>query len=230
MWKEQTEIFYLTEPNENGVLPQDSTYLTLKDIDLTKYKNQAHVGGIYKDYNQEQITKMQVSKQADVMVLFYLLEDLFPREVKVASFNYYEPRCLHDSSLSLCTHSMLSADVGNVEQGYRMFQKACMIDLDNANPHSSDAGIHAASMGGLWQCAVQGFGGLRMLGGKLRISPNMPQAWRSLRYTAMWQGQRIAVTAEQDRVELVNETGTGPVDVEVWGTAYTLTDRLTVTK
>jgi hypothetical glycosyl hydrolase len=85
-------------------------------------------------------------------------------------------------------------------------------------------------MGGLWQCAVQGFGGLRMLGGKLRISPNMPQAWRSLRYTAMWQGQRIAVTAEQDRVELVNETGTGPVEVEVWGTAYTLTDRLTVTK
>ena len=230
VWKEQTEIFYLTKPNENGVLPQDSTYLTLKDIDLTKYKNQAHVGGIYKDYNQEQITKMQVSKQADVMVLFYLLEDLFPREVKVASFNYYEPRCLHDSSLSLCTHSMLSADVGNVEQGYQMFQKACMIDLDNANPHSSDAGIHAASMGGLWQCAVQGFGGLRMLGGKLRISPNMPQAWRSLRYTAMWQGQRIAVTAEQDRVELVNETGTGPVEVEVWGTAYTLTDRLTVTK
>ncbi|MBQ9267970.1 MAG: glycoside hydrolase family 65 protein [Oscillospiraceae bacterium] len=229
-WAYASAFMFLTKPNENGVLPQDSTYLTLQDIDLTKYKNQAHVGGIYKDYNQEQITKMQVSKQADVMVLFYLLEDLFPREVKVSSFNYYEPRCLHDSSLSLCTHSMLSADVGNVEQGYQMFQKACMIDLDNANPHSSDAGIHAASMGGLWQCAVQGFGGLRMLGGKLRISPNMPQAWNSLRYTAMWQGQRIAVTAEQNRVELVNETGSGPVEVEVWGAAYTLTDRLTVTK
>ena len=38
------------------MLPQDSTYLTLEDIDLTKYKKQAHVGGIYKDYNQEQIT------------------------------------------------------------------------------------------------------------------------------------------------------------------------------
>lgn len=49
-----------------------------QDIDLSKYKKQAHVGGIYKDKNQEQITKIQVSKQADVMVLFLLLEELFP--------------------------------------------------------------------------------------------------------------------------------------------------------
>ena len=230
VWKDQTVKFYLTKPNENGVLPQDSTYLTLKDIDLTKYKKQAHVGGIYKDYNQEQITKMQVSKQADVMVLFYLLEDLFPREIKVSSFNYYEPRCLHDSSLSLCTHSMLSADVGNVDMGYELYKKACLIDLDNKAPHSSDAGIHAASCGGIWQCAVQGFGGLRMLGGKLRISPNLPEEWKSLDYTAMWQGQRIAVHATADTVDLVNETGNGPIEVEVWGSTYTFTDRLSVTK
>ena len=230
VWKEQTGRFYLTQPNENGVLPQDSTYLTLKDIDLSKYKKQAHVGGIYKDYNQEQITKIQVSKQADVMVLFYLLEDLFPREVKVSSFNYYEPRCLHDSSLSLCTHSMLSADVGNVDMGYDLYKKACLIDLDNRAPHSSDAGIHAASCGGIWQCAVQGFGGLRMLGGKLRISPNLPEAWNALDYTAMWKGQRIAVHATADTVKLVNETGAGPIDVEVWGKFYTFTDRLEVTK
>ena len=230
VWKDQTVKFYLTKPNENGVLPQDSTYLTLKDIDLTKYKKQAHVGGIYKDYNQEQITKMQVSKQADVMVLFYLLEDLFPREIKVSSFNYYEPRCLHDSSLSLCTHSMLSADVGNVDMGYELYKKACLIDLDNKAPHSSDAGIHAASCGGIWQCAVQGFGGLRMLGGKLRISPNLPEEWKSLDYTAMWQGQRIAVHAAADTVDLVNETGNGPIEVEVWGSTYTFTDRLSVTK
>ena len=179
-WAEQVGNIFLTQPNENGVLPQDSTYLTLQDIDLSKYKEQAHVGGIYKDYNQEQITKIQVSKQADVMVLFLLLEELFPNQVKLASWDYYEPRCLHDSSLSLSTHSILASDIGDPELGYEMFRKACLIDLDNTNPHSSDAGIHAASYGGLWQCAVQGFGGLRMLGGKLRISPNLPKAWNKL--------------------------------------------------
>ena len=229
-WAEQVDNIFLTQPNENNVLPQDSTYLTLKDIDLSKYKQQAHVGGIYKDYNMEQITKIQVSKQADVMVLFYLMEDLFPKEVKLASWDYYEPRCLHDSSLSLSTHSVLASDIGDPELGYQMFEKACLIDLDNANPHSSDAGIHAASYGGLWQCVVYGFGGLRMLGGKLRISPNMPKAWNKLRYTILWKGQKLAVTATADSVDIVNETGSDPVTVEIWGQERTFTNTVSVNK
>ena len=107
-WVEQVDLIFLTQPNEDGVMPQDSTYLTLEDIDLSKYKKQAHMGGIYKDYNQEQITKIQVSKQADVMVLFLLMEELFPHQVKLSSWDYYEPRCLHDSSLSLSTHAVLA--------------------------------------------------------------------------------------------------------------------------
>lgn len=225
-WAEQVDNIFLTQPNENGVLPQDSTYLTLKDIDLAKYKQQAHVGGIYKDYNQEQITKIQVSKQADVMVLFLLLEELFPHQVKLASWDYYEPRCLHDSSLSLSTHSVLASDIGDPELGYEMFRKACLIDLDNANPHSSDAGIHAASYGGLWQCVVQGFGGLRMLGGKLRISPNLPKAWKKLSYTLLWKGQKLAVTVTPGMVEIVNQTGNGSVALESWGKDYTFEKEL----
>lgn len=229
-WSEKRGKILLPQPTENNVLPQDSTYLTLKDIDLSKYKAQAHVGGIFKDYNQDQITKIQVSKQADVMVLFYLLEDLFPKEVKLASWDYYEPRCLHDSSLSLSTHSVLASDIGDPELGYQMFRKACLIDLDNDNPHSSDAGIHAASYGGLWQCVVYGFGGLRMLGGNLRITPNMPKAWNKLRYTILWKGQKLSVTATADRVEITNETGTAPITVEIWGKEYTFMDKVSVTK
>ena len=227
-WAEQREKIFLTQPNEDGVLPQDSTYLTLEDIDLSKYKSQAHVGGIYKDYNQEQITKIQVSKQADVMVLFLLLEELFPHQVKLSSWDYYEPRCLHDSSLSLSTHSVLASDIGDPELGYRMFRKACLIDLDNDNPHSSDAGIHAASYGGLWQCVVWGFGGLRMLGGKLRISPNLPKAWNKLSYTLLWKGQKLNVTVTPKMVQITCEKQATPVTLEVWGTEYDFREELVV--
>ena len=220
---EQVDLIFLTQPNEDGVLPQDSTYLTLEDIDLSKYKSQAHVGGIYKDYNQEQITKIQVSKQADVMVLLLLLEELFPHQVKLASWDYYEPRCLHDSSLSLSTHSVLASDIGDPELGYEMFQKACLIaSWTTPTPHSSDAGIHAASYGGLWQCVVQGFGGLRMLGGKLRISPNLPKAWKKLSYTLLWKGQKLAVTVTPGMVEIVNQTGNMPITLEVWDENHTI--------
>lgn len=228
MWEEKAGRIFLTQPNENGVLPQDATYLTLPEIDLSKYKNQAHVGGIYKDYNQEQINRIQVSKQADVMVLFYLLEDLFSQEVKRASYDYYERHTLHDSSLSLSTHSVLASDIGAQEQGYRMFRKACEIDLGNDNPHSSDSGIHAAACGGLWQCAVYGFGGLRMLGEKLRIAPHLPEAWNRLRYSFCWKGQTISAVITKDAVELTNETGTAPVELEVCGQTCTLEHRLKV--
>lgn len=214
-WEENVERIYLTQPNESGVLPQDATYLTLKDIDLTKYKQQAHVGGIYKDYNQDQITQIQVSKQADVMVLFYLLEEQFSHEVKHASWDYYEPRTLHDSSLSLSTHSVLACDIGDTELGYQMFRKACDIDLGNDDPHSSDAGIHAASYGGLWQCVVYGFGGVRMLDGRLRITPKLPKAWSKLAYTILWQGQKLVVTVTKDEVSIINKTGTKPVALEI---------------
>ncbi len=153
-WKEALPRVFLTRPNENGVLPQDSTYLTLPDVDLTKYRNQAFVGGIYEDYNQEQIIRMQVTKQADVMMLFCLLEEQFLESVKKASWDYYEPRTLHDSSLSLSTHCVLACDIGDLRLAYEMFEKACRIDLSNDDPHSSDAGIHAASLGGLWQCVT----------------------------------------------------------------------------
>ena len=217
VWKEKLKCIFLTQPNEQNVLPQDSTYLTLKDIDLTKYKKQAHVGGIFKDYNQEQITKIQVSKQADVMVLFYLLEEQFSQEVKKASWDYYEPRCLHDSSLSLSTHSVLACDIGDTELGYEMFRKACGIDLSNDDPHSSDAGIHAASYGGLWQCAVYGFGGLRMVGGSLRIRPHLPKAWNSLRYTILWQGQELHIQITKESVQVKNITGTKAVKLNICG-------------
>ncbi len=229
-WVEKKPRIFLTQPNEQGVLPQDSTYLTLKEIDLSKYKKQEFVGGIYKDYNMEEIRQIQVSKQADVMVLFYILEDQFSYDVKVASYNYYEPRCLHDSSLSFSTHSLLASDIGNKKLGYEMFQKACLIDLDNNKPHSSDEGIHAAAMGGLWECVVYGFGGVRMIGGKLRISPALPDAWNKLTYTILWHGQELAVTVNPDSMTIVNKTGKEPVSVEVWNQQYEFTDKLEVTR
>ena len=225
-WKETLPRIFLTQPNENGVLPQDATYLTLPEIDLTKYRNQTHVGTIYKDYNQEQIIRMQVTKQADVMVLFYLLEEQFSAGVKKASWDYYEPRTLHDSSLSLSTHSVLACDIGDVALGYKMFEKACLIDLSNDDPHSSDAGIHAASYGGLWQCVVYGFGGLRMIGGKLRVSPALPETWNRLRYRFFWKGQWISAEITKAGVTLVNEIGAAPVEVEIWGETHVFTDRI----
>ena len=213
-WTAKVDKIFLPVPGEDGVLPQDSTYLTLKDIDLSKYRAQDFVGGISRDYNLKQINQIQVSKQADVLVLFFLLEDLFPAEVKKATWAYYSARTLHDSSLSLCTHAVLAADMKEKDLAYDMFEKSTKIDLGPVMT-TSDAGIHAASFGGIWQGVVYGFGGLRMLGGKLRIDPMLPDAWDSLSYTLWWKGQKLSVEITKDKVTVTNLTGKDPVELQL---------------
>lgn len=215
-WENGCNKIFLPAPNSENVLPQDDRYLSCKDIDLEKYKKQEHVGGITRDYNLEQINQIQVSKQADCLVLFFLLENEFPQEVKKASWAYYEKRTLHDSSLSLSTHSVLASDMGEKKLAYDLFKKASMIDLGSFMG-SSNAGIHAASFGGVWECVVYGFGGVRMLDGKLRIRPTLPDEWNKLSYTIIWKGQKLAVEATKDGVDVKNLTKTAEVEVEING-------------
>lgn len=226
-WTEKVDKVFLPIPNECKVLPQDSTYLTLKDIDLSKYMAQDFVGGIFRDYNLTQINQIQVSKQADVLVLFFLLEDLFPHEVKAATWAYYSARTTHDSSLSLCTHAVLAADMREKEEAYKLFKKSTEIDLGPVMT-TSNAGIHTASFGGIWQGVVYGFGGLRMLGGKLRIHPFLPDEWTKLTYTIIWHGQNLQVCATHENVTVRNLTATEKVELELCGQEVQLDGELTV--
>ena len=135
------------------------------------------------------------------MNLFLLREELFPLEVKKASFRYYEPFCVHESSLSLCAYSMLAADCGEEEQAYALFERARAIDL-GSNMKSSDEGIHAASLGGVWQCCVLGFCGVRLCGDKLRIVPNLPKSWESATARIWWRGSNLELTVTHRDVTL----------------------------
>ena len=144
--------------------------------------------------------------------------------MKKATFDYYEARTLHDSSLSLSTHSVQACDLGEDEMAYDLFRKASVIDL---GPYmgSSNAGIHAASFGGVWHCAIYGFGGLRMLDGKLRIRPRLPKGWDKLSYTLLWKGQKLQVTVTQEKLTVQNLTQTATVELELNGTQCTLGDQ-----
>lgn len=226
-WEEKLDRIYLPQPREDKVIPQDRTYLTLKDIDLTKYKNQENVGTIYRDYNQEQISHMQVSKQADILIMFLLLENQFAADVKRANWNYYEPRTLHDSSLSLSTHCILANDMGNRDLAYKLFQQAAAIDV-GPNMKTSDAGIHAASLAGVWQSVVFGFGGVRMLDGNLRIDPALPDAWTGLDFYMYWHGQKLHVRLTHTQVIIENLTGTEAVELTVRGQSCRVQDKISV--
>ncbi|WP_419885105.1 glycoside hydrolase family 65 protein [Paenibacillus sp. B-A-8] len=226
-WEDKSKQIYLPQPDMHSfIIPQDDTYLNKQIIDLKKYRDQEQVASILADYSMTQLSEIQVSKQADILVLFYLLEDWFSKETKAANWHYYEPKTLHDSSLSLSTHSMLASDVNELELAYDMFAKAARIDL-GTNMHSCDEGIHSASIGGIWKTAIMGFGGVRSWEGSLRLNPKLPQAWERLSFPLAWQGERLQVTVTRSKLEVERLTsGFGELTLLIHGREYVLKDRI----
>ena len=219
---------FLHSLNEEGILPQDDTFLSKPQLDIEEYKSSPLVNQIFKDYNLDQINEFQVSKQADVLLLMTIFFEEYAEEDVMSNFEYYEKRTLHDSSLSLSTHSILASLLGNSELAYDFFKKLITIDLGK-NMHSSDQGIHSASMGGVWQSVVLGFGGLKydMSHQELHINPKLPESWDSLTYQFYYQGNKLEVNVTHDYFKVTNLSQNGEnVDFYYQGVKYSLNDKI----
>ena len=86
----------------------------------------------------------------------------------------------------------------------------------------------AASFGGIWQCTVNGFAGVRVVGGKLRIQPNLPDAWSSLKAKIFWKGQELQLTVTKNSLTVTRLTGNQPTTFLMNGTEHTFTDEITL--
>jgi kojibiose phosphorylase len=149
----------------------------------------------------ERLRRTQVVKQADVLMLGVLLPDEVDPEVQAVNYRYYEPRTSHGSSLSPAMHALVAARVGDLDDALGYFHLAGGVDLDNRMGNAAD-GVHIATMGGLWQAAVFGFGGVRADGDAVRIDPRLPPGWAALTFPVRWRGTRISVEVRADVVAL----------------------------
>ena len=175
------EKAYLPEANADGIIYQYDRFEDKKDLDITPYKMAEEVMTIYNDYSYTELSDFKLSKQADFVMLMYLLQDLFDEETKVKNFNFHEAHCLHDSSLSKCMHTIVASDLGLNEIAKELYEGSLHIDL-GTNMKSSNSGIHAASMGGIYLATVSGFGGVKITEKGLVVKPNLPQSWESLNF------------------------------------------------
>jgi kojibiose phosphorylase len=220
-WKEKVRKIYFPVDKATGYIHQYEGFTDKKMIDLSKYKGK--VGAIMEDYSWEDVVHSQVLKQADVVMLLYLGGNDFSRETKKTNWDYYEPKTLHDSSLSAGIHAIVAADMGDVEKGYEYFQKSIRIDLGK-NMQSCDDGLHAASHGGNWQAIVNGFGGVHISSdSNLRINPRLPKAWKSLKFNLTWRGTKCCIDITIKELFLKPQSVIEkPFYVEVYGKKYFL--------
>ena len=220
-WKEKADKIYIGMDKASGFIHQYEGFTDKREVDLLKYKGK--VGAITQDYNWEEITQMQVLKQSDIIMLLYLLGDDFSQETKRLNWDYYEPRTLHDSSLSQSIHAILALDIDDVEKGYEYFERSIRIDLGE-NLKSSWDGLHAASLGGNWQAAVNGFGGVRITNdGKLKINPHLPKRWKNLKFKITWREEKYSIEITKNKIAFKPLSSIRrPLLVEIYGKDYFL--------
>ncbi len=205
-WLDKIDKLYLPPINSAGLLPQDDTYLELPTIDVEKYKQSQTRADIIKDYNMEQIAHLQVSKQADVVVLMNIFDSLFTPQEMLKNFQYYESRCLHDSSLSLSMYSLAAFRIGEISCALNMMRRAQKIDLNN-NPLAAPDGIHAASMGGIWQTTIFGVAGVRLDKSELEINPVHQSDIQRIMFKISFRGRILKVDISANEICLTLESG-----------------------
>ena len=175
---------------------------------------------INQHWSWDRILRSCFIKQADVLQGFYVFEDQFDRETLERHFDFYEPRTVHESSLSPCVHAILASRLGRTEKAYEMYLRTSRLDLDDYN-HEVDEGLHITSMGGTWMSVVHGFGGLRITDGLLSFDPVLPPGWKTLSFKILYRGRTLNVHIENTKTTIENLEGDG-LDLRLWGTAMHL--------
>lgn len=195
-----------------GIHPQDEHFLDREVWDLSR--TPIELRPLLLHYHPLVIYRFQVLKQADVVLALYLQGDRFSAEEKKADFDYYDPITTGDSTLSAVVQSVMAAEVGYHEAAMKYFRSALYVDLANLHGNTVD-GLHVASMGGVWQALVNGFGGMRDHGGRLSFDPRLPVDWPSLSFPLRWQGVTADVTVTQETLTVAvrGEEGEFPVRV-----------------
>lgn len=197
-------------PNENNLIAQDDTYLTLKTIDLEEYKQPGNVGLINKVYSMQEKCEIQVGKQADTLLLFKMFKNDYDDQTKLDNYLYYEDKCLHDSSLSMVTHSIIASDLNMIENAFGFFKDSLKIDY-LGSLSSSDEGIHFASMGGHWLNVVRGFAGI-YVEDKLYINPKLPTEVNEVEFNYCYLGVNLKILVTNECVNIKNQSS---IDVEL---------------
>ena len=161
---------------------------------------------LYEHWSYDRIYRTDMIKQPDVLMMLYLYNSSFSEAVKRINYDYYEPRTIHESSLSPAIHSILAAELGNMEDAVRFFGYATRLDLDNYNRNTRE-GLHITSIAMAWANIVYGFAGLRSDGDTLRFAPRLPDRWREVRFAVAYRGRVIRVAMDREKTLFTLESG-----------------------
>ncbi len=216
--------------HEDGILTQFEGYEDLEEFDWEGYRKK--YGDIHRldrilEAEDDTPNRYKLSKQADVLMLFYLfsaeeLEAIFQRlgyefkpDLIPKTIDYYERRTSHGSTLSSVVHSWVLAR--SLRPGsWELFTKALESDVADVQGGTTPEGIHLGAMAGTVDLVQRCYTGLETRGDILWLNPQLPEYLRRLELRLCYRGHCIELELTPNRIQVSSHpTVARPVKIRV---------------
>lgn len=215
-WKQKAEDMYISFNEDTKLFEQHDGYYNLPYVDVKAIPHTQFP--VYNNWEYGKIFRTSMIKQPDVLLFLFFFSQEFSMDVKRANYDYYEPRCSHESSLSPSIHSILACELGKVDEALEFSQYASRLDLDDYN-RNTHQGLHITSMAATWMNIVYGFGGMRTDGDNIVFNPVLPDNWKSYTFKVTYNHSVLEVKVEKGKATF-KTLDDGEVTLNILGNLY----------
>ena len=200
----------------DGIISQFDGYERLKEFSWEAYRERyGNIGrlDLILQAEGDSTNDYRLSKQADVLMLFYLfsaeeLRALFermgyelPPETIPRTVEFYLARTSHGSTLSRLVHGWVLARTDRT-RSWSLFEQALEADLEDTQGGTTREGIHLGAMAGTADMVLRCYGGLETRDGILWLNPLLPRELPEAEFRLRYRGQPIDVRITHESVRI----------------------------
>ncbi len=205
--------------HDDQIISQFEGYEKLKEFDWEGYQKK------YKDIQRldrileaegDSPNNYKVSKQADLLMIFYLLsnEELqklfnqlgyeYSEDLAKKNINYYLKRTCHGSTLSRIVHSWVLSRIDK-KASWGLFCNALESDVADIQGGTTQEGIHLGAMAGTVDLVQRCFSGIVPQGDTLSFDPFLPEDLQCLCFHLHYRGHSIEVEITQSTLKITSK-------------------------
>lgn len=229
-WEHVTRRMFV--PFHDDVISQFEGYEKLAELDWAHYRRR--YGNIQRldrilEAEDDSVNNYKASKQADALMLFYLLssEELLsllgrlgyrfaPQQIP-KTVGYYLARTSHGSTLSAVVHAWVLARA-NRQMAMDYFDTVLKSDIADVQGGTTSEGIHLAAMAGSVDLLQRCFTGLEMRDDRLILGPLWPETLGPMELAIVYRGMRLHLRISGRTAKVTAEAGKAqPIEVECRG-------------
>ncbi|MEO3827648.1 glycosyl hydrolase family 65 protein [Actinomadura sp. B10D3] len=209
-------------PFHDGVISQFDGYSYLEELDWAGYRER--YGDIRRldrilEAEGDSPNNYKASKQADVLLLYYVLS---PEELDgvlrhlgydhgpalaARTIEYYLPRTCDGSTLSSLVHAWILAHTDG-DEAWRIFLEALFSDVGDVQRGTTAEDVHLGAMAGTVDLVQRCHAGIATRDGSLRLAPRLPSALDRLRLGLRFRGHwGIDLICRRDRIRVALRPG-----------------------